>query len=381
MYFDERRAIMNIGARIIKTGLSVALALMIAHWLNFQPAVLSAVAAVIAIQPSIMRSWNYLKEVILTNFIGGVFATLGFYFLGTEPVYIGIIVIITISINLALGLNKTVNLSVLTVIAILTSDLHGTTVYTVMNRFSLVGIGVFSSFIINILVMPPKHDDRFLQSIKGLKERLSVLLRVVPQKEISIITFKKEKEKLDRNYTKTKGYYDLLNEEKHRIRFSNRYNFIRKLVIFRQMLRVIKREILLFEKIEKHLNIMTRTSSKESEEVMDTINELLQYQETIFLMYEDKTIPKPKKHTEQKRKRIDDKLRKTVNELMEHYDPKNEELWWRLFPIVNALVETVNELEKLEAMVTNFKIKDEKSSNPSGVKKLLNSLKFKKRRA
>ncbi|MED2737505.1 FUSC family protein [Bacillus toyonensis] len=372
---------MNIGARIIKTGLSVALALMIAHWLNFQPAVLSAVAAVIAIQPSIMRSWNYLKEVILTNFIGGVFATLGFYFLGTEPVYIGIIVIITISINLALGLNKTVNLSVLTVIAILTSDLHGTTVYTVMNRFSLVGIGVFSSFIINILVMPPKHDDRFLKSIKGLKERLSVLLRVVPQKEISVITFKKEKEKLDRNYTKTKGYYDLLNEEKHRIRFSNRYNFIRKLVIFRQMLRVIKREILLFEKIEKHLNIMTRTSSKESEEVMDTINELLQYQETIFLMYEDKTIPKPKKHTEQKRKRIDDKLRKTVNELMEHYDPKNEELWWRLFPIVNALVETVNELEKLEAMVTNFKIKDEKSSAPAGFKKLFTTLKFKKRRA
>ncbi|NGY88994.1 hypothetical protein F6Y05_39120 [Bacillus megaterium] len=36
---------MNIGARIIKTGLSVTLALIIANLLNMQPAVISAVAA------------------------------------------------------------------------------------------------------------------------------------------------------------------------------------------------------------------------------------------------------------------------------------------------------------------------------------------------
>lgn len=370
---------MNIGARIIKTGLSVTLALLVANFFKMQPAVLSAVAAVIAIQPSIMRSWKYVKEVTLTNILGAIFATIGFYLFGTQPIYIGLIVILTIAVNLKLKLNKTVNLSVLTVIAILTANLHGHSVLnvlaTVANRFSMVGIGVLSSFLINILVLPPKHDLRFYDSMRNLSDKMSILLRVVPDNDLSISTFKQEKKALEKLLSKTKEMFELLNGEKKRIRVSNRYLFVKKIVVFRQMLKVIQKEIVLFDKFNKHFSRMNHLSHKQTEEVKATINELLQYQESIFLIYEDKMSQqfKDNNRTEIKRKRIEVRLKNTVNELMKHYNPVNEELWWRLFPIVNSLIETENELEKLEILVNNFTLRKQSTK-----KKRWSSL-FKKR--
>lgn len=351
---------MNIGARIIKTGLSVTLAMLIAGYFNLEPAVISAIAAMIAIQPSVMRSWKYIKEVVVGNIIGAIFATLGFYMFGAEPAYIGLIVILTIAVNLKLGLTKSVNLSVLTVIAILSSDLHGSTLTTAFNRFSLVGLGVLSSFLINILIMPPKHDERFFDSLRSLNGKLTTLLRIVPQKEISITTYKKEKESLDKNLNKVKELFEILNEEKKRIWVADRHLFVRKIVLFRQMLKVVRKEIVLVEKLEKYLNTMQQISNKETEEVKDTLNELLHYQESIFLIYENKITTKSVENNEDKRKKIAAKLKCTINELMKHYDPANEELWWRLFPIVNALIETENELEKLESLVINFKVREKK---------------------
>lgn len=351
---------MNIGARIIKTGLSVTLALFVASFFNMQPAALSAVAAVLAIQPSVMRSWRYLKEVIITNVIGVIFASLGFYLFGSEPFFIGLIVVLTIAVNLKLGLTKTINLSVLSVIAILTTEITDTTstFYAALDRFSMVGIGVVSSILINVLVIPPKHEKRFYDSMRKLNDKLNILLRLVPQKEITITTFKKEKENLDKIYNKTNDLFELLNEEKIRLWVKDRQLFLRKIVVFRQMQRVFRTEISLFEKIEKHFNTMSFISTKETEEVKDTVNEMLQYQENIFLIYEGKIPPKTKEQSNEKTERIETKLKCTVNDLMKHYDPANEELWWRLFSIVNGLIETIAELERLERMVSNVKQRD-----------------------
>lgn len=354
---------MNIGARIIKTGLSVTLAIIIANFLGLQPAVLCAVAAVIAIKPSVGKTWEYLKEVVVGNVIGAIFATLGFYLFGTEPVYIGLIVVLTIAVNLKLGLSKSINLSVLTVIAILTSsNLHDSTLSTAFNRLSIVGLGVLSSFLINIFILPPKHDDRYYELIRALNNKLITLMRIVPQKEISLKVYKQEKAEIDRLFDKSRGLYEILEEEKNKI-WRKKYKLhTRKLIVFRQMLRVAKKEIVLVEKIEKHLNTMRQISLKQSEDVKNTLNELLQYQESILLMYEDKVLPKSNKQSIEKRKKIVEKLKCTVNLLMKHYDPANEALWWRLFPIINALIETENELEKLESLVANYKLKQKQFS-------------------
>ncbi|MGF7535650.1 aromatic acid exporter family protein [Bacillus mexicanus] len=361
---------MNIGARIIKTGLSVTLAIIIANFLGLQPAVLCAVAAVIAVKPSVGKSWEYLKEVVVGNIIGAIFATVGFYLFGTEPVYIGLIVVLTIAVNLKLGLNKSINLSLLTVISILTtSNLHDSTLSTAVNRLSIVGLGVLASFLINVFILPPKHDERYYELMKSLNTKLITLMRIVPQKEISLKIYKQEKTEIDRLFDKSKDLYEILEEEKNKI-WRKKYKLhTRKLIVFRQMLKVAKKEIVLVEKIEKHLNTMSQISLKQSEDVKNTLNELLHYQESIFLMYEDKVLPKTNKQSIEKRKKIVEKLKCTVNLLMKHYDPANEALWWRLFPIINALIETENELEKLESMVTNYKLRQRK--NPAKKKKTI----------
>src|SRR5699024_4406991 len=64
----------NIGPRMMKTGLAVALSILIAESLQIELGIVAVITAVIAMQPSIMRSVNYIKEVTLSTLIGTVFA-------------------------------------------------------------------------------------------------------------------------------------------------------------------------------------------------------------------------------------------------------------------------------------------------------------------
>lgn len=105
----------NIGPRMVKTGLAVVLTLLITNMIGLELQLVAAIAAVLAMQPSIMRSFAYIKEVLISNGVGLVFALLGILLLGSHPLSVGVVVIISIAINIKLGLNKTVSLTVLTI--------------------------------------------------------------------------------------------------------------------------------------------------------------------------------------------------------------------------------------------------------------------------
>src|SRR5699024_11165345 len=102
----------NIGPRMMKTGLAVALSILITESLQIELGLVAVITAVIAMQPSITLSVNYIHEVTLSTLIGNVFVLIGAYTLGLQPISIGITVIIAIAANIRLGWVKTVNINI-----------------------------------------------------------------------------------------------------------------------------------------------------------------------------------------------------------------------------------------------------------------------------
>ncbi|MFS8580885.1 MAG: aromatic acid exporter family protein, partial [Novibacillus thermophilus] len=49
---------MKIGARILKTGVAVGLALYISRFLGLEPIIFAGIAATVTVQPALYRSWQ-----------------------------------------------------------------------------------------------------------------------------------------------------------------------------------------------------------------------------------------------------------------------------------------------------------------------------------
>ena len=71
---------MKFGARILKTGIAIILALYLAELLNSPAPVLSGIAAIFAIQPTIYRSYQSVLEQIQGNIIGAIVAIIALFY-------------------------------------------------------------------------------------------------------------------------------------------------------------------------------------------------------------------------------------------------------------------------------------------------------------
>ncbi|MGL4818572.1 MAG: aromatic acid exporter family protein, partial [Bacilli bacterium] len=67
---------MKFGARVLKTGIAIMVALYAAEWLGLPSPVFAGIAATFAMQPSIYRSYITVLEQIQANIIGAVFAVI-----------------------------------------------------------------------------------------------------------------------------------------------------------------------------------------------------------------------------------------------------------------------------------------------------------------
>lgn len=110
---------MQLGARVLKTGVAIVFSLFLAELLSLPSPVFAGIAAIFAIQPSIYRSYLTIVEQIQGNLIGAVVAVLFGLFFGHHIVAIGIAAIIVIGIMLKLKLNSSLSLALVTVVVIM----------------------------------------------------------------------------------------------------------------------------------------------------------------------------------------------------------------------------------------------------------------------
>lgn len=333
----------NIGPRTMKTGLAVALTILITASLGLELAVVAVITSVVAMQPSIMRSFSYIKEVVLSTVIGIVFALLGAYTLGLQPVSIGITVILAIAVNIKLGWVKTVNITILTIAIIMLSSDESIHMMYLFDRLSLIFIGVSSAFLVNALVFPPNHQQLLYGMIKGALDKTSFLLRVIPNKTMKVKELKKKEAALKKDIKNISDYLEVIVDEKGRMFIRNRINFMRDIVIFKQMLRVIELEYRLIDNLELKMDNIEEISENQSFLVKKLVAKIVEYHENIILTYE-------KKVTIQKELQKDSftAMNLTINDLINELQQSEIEKWIEIFPVASSIVTLMVELEKLD---------------------------------
>ncbi len=338
----------NIGPRMMKTGLAVALSILITESLQIELGIVAVITAVIAMQPSIMRSVNYIKEVTLSTLIGTVFALIGAYTLGLHPISIGITVIIAIAANIRLGWVKTVNINItiLTIAIIMLSGEETIHFMYLMDRLLLIFIGITSAFLVNALVFPPNHRKILYQMIMDAMDQTSFLLRVIPNKTLKVKELKKKKKALKKSIKEINDYLEIIIDEKGRMFIRDRFNFMRDIVLFKQMLRVIEREYELIENMEHKIEKIEKISPNQSFLIKKLVAKVVEYHENIILTYEGTVVIQ-----RELQKESFTAMNLTINDLINELQQSEMKKWIEIFPVASSIVRLMVELEKLDRFI------------------------------
>lgn len=341
---------MNIGARIIKTGIAVSLAIFFSELLQLPNAAFAGIAAFLAIQPSVFRSFKHLFEQIQANVVGALSAILALYTIGNDPIVIGVIVVILIAINKRAGVSN-IGISILSAIAILEIP-QDDFIFFAMDRFLAILIGILSSIVLNVIFMPPKYEDKLLHHVETTSEHLSVILRSLVSGELEKKAYKKAKEEAEKNIRQAKELFSLYQDEYHQILKHYSYSKAKKLIIFKQMISMIDKEFEVIVSFEENKKTIHSLDSFSKELFHHYLLTLTTFDEKIFMRFEGK---------------IKCSYRNDSLSEIEHYKNKlldfvsNNARNISILSAATSLFELGESLERLSVLVENIKkTKEEK---------------------
>lgn len=337
----------TIGARVVKTGIAVALALYIANTLGFEGAILAGVAAIFAIQPSVYRSWQHVLEQVQTNTLGAALALGVSYVVPVNEIVIGLTCIAVILIALALKMETTVSLTLVTVIVVLQAG--GDWVYA-LNRFSVILIGIGSAFVVNAAILPPNHQKQFLQNYRSLLETLSLLLRTAVSDELKENESRSLREKLHEGIIKMNERYGMLEEEWRKWR-RFRPQPSRHLVVQKQLVRTMTVGVEVLDAVEEHYFAHREQSEREALPFDSGIEELIHYHEYTLLKYDGKMKP-----GEQMYLKISRHTEKLLRDAVIQAKPEQEkDCCMKLVLVASAIYEYGHQLRRLDKLIGNVR--------------------------
>ncbi|AJY74463.1 FUSC family protein [Paenibacillus beijingensis] len=330
---------MTIGARVLKTGMAVALAIYLSELFHFVPTV-AAVASIFAIQPSVQRSWQQMTDQVQANVIGAGMALLALRVFGHTPIAVGLVCIAMILINIRLKMESTIGLTLVTVVVVMetsTSD-----IMSALPRILMVLIGMGSAFAVNVLIFPPRPRRQFHSVAYDAYHQLSVLLRTAISDEMKESVYNAEKEKLHGMLRKLEDRYDMLAEERS-IRPSTKIMRARKLLMAKQMIKSLQKGADLLDVVEEHY-FASPGADKWARSFDSQIEELTKYHEQILLKMDGKMKPHVTIEPEEgQEKRLADQLT--------DYLRNNPDERMRLVFVASGLFEYGFHLRRLERVV------------------------------
>jgi len=275
----------TLGPRVLKTGVSVALALYITKWIGLEPPVFAAIAATFTVQPSIYRSWKQVLEQFQANTLGAIIAIAAIYLFGNNPIVIGLVTVIVIIISLKLKMESSISLTLITVLIMMSShEFNG--ILTAANKFVIVLVGMGSAFLVNLLVSPPNFNKNFTEKMDNSFRTMSLLIRTAISNELTEKTFQSQWSQLRKDVAKLEELYKILDEEREKISKVKPLD-VRELVVFKQMLACLHQGLRLLDIVEDHF-FQSRPEPEETNEFDDQFEELIQYHEMILLKYSGK---------------------------------------------------------------------------------------------
>ncbi|MBW7476010.1 FUSC family protein [Paenibacillus oenotherae] len=275
---------MTIGARVLKTGLAVALAIYLSSLFGFPSPIIAAVAAIFTIQPSISRSWQHVTDQLQTNVLGAVVAIISVQLVGHTAISIGIVCIVVILLCIRLRMESTIGLTLVTVVAVMEANQQGW--LFAVERFTMVLTGMGAAFLVNVLVFPPRPRHQFIEQVHGAYTQLSLLLRMAISNEMKEDVHRAEKDRLAGVLRKLEERYALFEEERSLLP-KRRQARARQLILSKQLIKALHKGADLLDVVEEHY--FTAPGSGEWAQRFDSqIEELTKYHEQIMLKLEGK---------------------------------------------------------------------------------------------
>ncbi|PLT31920.1 aromatic acid exporter family protein [Peribacillus deserti] len=340
---------MKLGARILKTGIAIILAIYVTQFFNMPSPVFAAIAAIFAIQPTIYRSYITILEQVQANLVGA-FAAVAFVLLfGNDPFIIGLAAVIVISINLKLNMKNSISIALVTLIAIMESQ-GGSFLEFALLRFLTILIGILSAFIVNLIFLPPKYETKVFTRISSLTEDMFQWIRINTrhasdhgQLKNEIIHFKEDIIKLEQLYIMYKEERNYLKRE--------RLAKSRKLVVYRQMISTVKRALDTLKRLHRYENELQQMSEDFQQKIQEQMDLLTYQHQQVLLKYTGKI----KSHNitieeSENKQELVNLLLKVPNE------PKGEEpgILYHMIPLVASIIEYEEDIKHLDMLITSF---------------------------
>ncbi|MEG6586626.1 FUSC family protein [Dendrosporobacter sp. 1207_IL3150] len=160
---------MKIGARVIKTGIAVAITMFLCGVLGLEPAFFGAVSAVINMQPSIFLTIRAARDQIMVHILGIAAGFFFGYFMGVNPFSAGLIVILLIPIYKKLKLQSGITMGIVAALFVLSSSTEEFLVHA-LARSGVIFIGLGSAMIVNVLLWPPRYNERIKEKLRQSNE-------------------------------------------------------------------------------------------------------------------------------------------------------------------------------------------------------------------
>ncbi|WP_042454994.1 FUSC family protein [Neobacillus dielmonensis] len=341
---------MKLGARIFKTGIAIVLSLYSAQLLHSPSPVLAAIAAIFAIQPTIYRSYLTIIEQIQGNLIGAIVAVIFVLLLGNHFIIIGLAAIIVIMINLKLKLENTIGLSMVTLISIMEST-EETFITFAGIRFSTIMIGVFSAFVVNLIFMPPKYENKLYSKITSTTEEIIRWIRLSSRHAYDHHLLKSDIESIKKNVKMMEDFYTMYKEERSYLKKST-LDKSRKLVIYRQMIITARKGLDTLKKLHRFENELLQLPGDFKAAIQEQLDLLIYRHEQLMLMFIGK-VPLPAAEEVLDVFSNNQKLFALFLNQPREMDEDSPHLFHTM-QIVAAIIDYSEQIEHLDLLITSF---------------------------
>ncbi|WP_278926648.1 FUSC family protein [Staphylococcus auricularis] len=353
---------MKLGARILKTGIAIILALFIASFLPDSAGLkaISGVSAVVAMQPSVYRSIKTVSDQAIGNVIGLLVAVGMVTVFGNHLVIMGVTVILLIAILFRFNLAHVATLASVTALIVMGQN-TGNFYTAAFFRFVLVMIGVFSSSIVNFLFLPPKFESKLYNNSLNICSDIFVWFKLVLNDASEYQNIKEDRGYINERIKKLEqilGYY----EEEQPLLKSNVFAQNRKKVLLKEVVLSTRKAYEVLKRMNRYQNDLHSINNHLLLQIKLEIDSLTSFHEQIFLSLSRKA----KFDTRQLENQIEYPQKK---ELIDAFfadiqrDPyQTEYSYANIIQIIAAIEEyryTLEHLERIEMSFFSYHNKDD----------------------
>ncbi|QQK75579.1 aromatic acid exporter family protein [Salicibibacter cibarius] len=344
---------MKFGARIFKTGLAVVIALYAAHLLGLEPAFFAGLTAGLTIQPSIYRTYQRILHQVQANLIGAALAVIFGLAFGQEPFVIGVVVMISIAIILKLGLDSsTIPVTIVTIVIIMGNSPDDGYAMFALSRFSLIMLGVFSAFLVNLFFLPPKYENKLYDEIFATTENAARWIRLITRQDTNVQARREDLDESREKLVKLDQLYLFYKEERNYFR-KTKFAKARRVVLFREMLTATRELIHVLGSLDERENDFYHLPEHMQRLVQQQMDHLTNYHGRILARYSGKVTTQM---TDFMSEEADEGNESLTESFMNSYDHKelSREEWLNLLPLIAYIIEYNSQLDHLDRLVESY---------------------------